>query len=323
MTTGARSIGRTAPASLRDWVVVFRHAGATMARAAALILAVLILAKVRGNVSIYTQLAAVGFSMGCLYVALGQGARSWAFYVVLFVLFAQLRAHADEIGTPVQFDYAITMEKVTFLGTLPGIKLQDAFYTYPRLGVLEAYTMAIYLSYFFVPHIVALALWKWDRGQFRRYVPAFLITLYISLIVCAIVPTAPPWMASEAGKIPTVYQIVPDIMNHEWPGVYQAGENSAGTNAVAAMPSLHSAVPFLLAIALWKYRYARWLAGGYAVSMAFSVVYLGEHYAVDAAAGLATAVMAWAASRRLLEWWDARRGTAEVKAGAEVAAEAA
>jgi membrane-associated phospholipid phosphatase len=305
MTTGAQTARAAAPANLKEWGVVARHALLTILRGAALILAVFILAKVRGNVSIYTQLGAVVFSLGCLYVGLGKGARSWAFYVVLFVLFAQLRAHADEIGTPVQFDYAITMEKALFLGWYPQTWLQDTFYTYPNMGVLEAYTMAVYLSYFMAPHVVALALWKWDRRSFRLFATGFLITVYIGLLVSALVPTAPPWMASEAGKLPVVYQIVPDILDAQSPGLYQAGENSAGTNPVAAMPSLHSAIPWLMAIAFWKFRWVRWPALLYAVSMSFAVVYLGEHYFVDAVAGLATAAVAWVAARRLVAWWEA------------------
>lgn len=306
MTTGAQAARSAAPANLREWGLVARHAGLTIVRALALMLAVLILAKVRGNVPLITQISAVFFSLGFLYIALGKGARSWVFYIILFILFAQLRAHADEIGTPVQFDYAITAEKALFLGWYPQTWLQDTFYTYPKLGVLEAYTIVIYLSYFFVPHIIALILWKWDRKNFRRFATAFLITVYIGLLVSALVPTAPPWMASEAGKLPVVYQIVPDIMNAQAPGLYQAGENSAGTNPVAAMPSLHSAIPWLIAIAFWNYRWFRWPAVWYAVSMSFAVVYLGEHYFVDAAAGLAAAAFAWWAAGRLVVWWETR-----------------
>jgi membrane-associated phospholipid phosphatase len=127
-------------------------------------------------------------------------------------------------------------------------------------------------------------------------------------------------MASEAGRLPVVYQIVPDILNHQWPGVYQAGENSAGTNPVAAMPSLHSAVPWLMAIALWKFRYVRWLALLYAASMSFAVVYLGEHYFVDALAGLISAGFAWLAARRLVAWWDARKAPQPSEVNAPAAA---
>lgn len=307
MTARAETV-RAAPANLREWGIVARHALLTIIRGAALILTVLVLAEVRGNAAILTQLGAAVFSLGFLYIALGKGARSWAFYVVLFILFAQLRAHADEIGTPVQFDYVITLEKALFLGWYPQTWLQDTFYTYPKAGVLEVYTMAVYLSYFFVPHVIALILWKVDRRNFRLFAIGFLVTVYIGLLVCALVPTAPPWMASEAGKLPVVYQIVPDVLDAQAPGLYQAGENSAGSNPVAAMPSLHCAVPWLMVLALWKYRYARWAALWYAGSMSFAVLYLGEHYFVDAIAGLMTAGIAWVVAHRLLAWWEARSG---------------
>jgi membrane-associated phospholipid phosphatase len=325
MTARAESVRRPAPASLREWGVVFRHAAITMGRAVAILVTVLALARVRGDVSIYYQAGALVVSVACLYLALGSGARAWAFYITLFVLFAQVRAHSDEVGTPIQFAYPIVLEKALFFGTLPVNWLQDAFYSHGRLGVLETYTIAIYLSYFFFPHIAALAIWKWDRQRFRTYVPAFVLTLYIAVFVSAILPTAPPWMASEAGKTQTIYQILPDILHHLAPGAYEQGENAAGVNAVAAMPSLHCAIPWLLAIAAWKYRGWRWLGLWYAASMCFAVVYLGEHYFVDTMAGLATAGVSWLGAVRVLAWWDARTAARQMPEGASAptAAEAA
>ncbi|HVP05456.1 MAG TPA: phosphatase PAP2 family protein [Dehalococcoidia bacterium] len=306
MTTGTQQYRRSAPASVQDWIVVFRSAGITIVRGTAIMATAILLVLVRGDVSIYFQVGAAAASMACLYVALGAGARSLGFYIVMFVLFAQLRAHADEIGTPVRYVYAVDAEKLFFLGHIPTIELQNLFYSHARLGVLEGYSMAVYLSYFILPHAVALVLWKWDRRRFRVYVPAFLLTVYAGLLFCAIVPTAPPWMASEAGLIPRVYQVVPDITEHLAPGAYQQGTNSAGTNAVAAMPSLHCAVPWLLVMALWQHRRVRWLALWYALSMTFAVVYLGEHYFVDSLAGLGLAAAAWAAATHGMAWWDGR-----------------
>lgn len=306
MTSEARPYNR-APAGLQDWIIVFRSAGITIVRGSAILATAVLLILVRGDVSVYFQVAAAVASMACLYIALGAGARSLGFYIVLFVLFAQLRAHADELGAPVHYAYAFDAEKLLFFGHLPTIVLQDAFYSHGRLGPLEAYSIGIYLSYFFVPHAVALALWKWDRKLFRTYAPAFLLMVYAGLIICAIAPTAPPWMSSEAGLIPRVYQVVPDITSNLAPGAYQQGANTAGTNAVAAMPSLHSAAPWLLMLVFWKYRRLRWLGVWYAVSMTFAVVYLGEHYFVDSMGGLAVAALSWVAARRAVVLWDARK----------------
>jgi membrane-associated phospholipid phosphatase len=173
-------------------------------------------------------------------------------------------------------------------------------YSFARLGALEFYTMAIYLSYFFVPHIVAFGLWTWDRPRFKSYVIAFMVTLYAGLLVSAVLPTAPPWLAGQLGYIPHVYHVVPEIAGHVRPGTYENVYEIAGANPVAAMPSLHVAVPFVMAFALWKYSWLRWLGVAYAISMLFAVVYLGEHYAVDGFAGLGLAAAAWAGARAYL-----------------------
>jgi hypothetical protein len=69
-------------------------------------------------------------------------------------------------------------------------------------------------------------------------------------------------------------------------------------NPVAAVPSLHAALPLTLTLVLWRLRPA-WspLAMLYTLLMAPSLVYLGEHYAVDVLAGwgvaLAAFTLAW------------------------------
>jgi membrane-associated phospholipid phosphatase len=79
------------------------------------------------------------------------------------------------------------------------------------------------------------------------------------------------------------------------------------------MPSLHAGIPFLMAIALWKYPVARWLGAAYAVSMLFSIVYLGEHYAIDGFAGWAAAAVAWVGVTRAIAWWDNREPRATTR----------
>jgi membrane-associated phospholipid phosphatase len=67
-------------------------------------------------------------------------------------------------------------------------------------------------------------------------------------------------------------------------------------NPVAAMPSLHAAYPWLVALVLARID-RRWgvLAALYSVLVWASIVYLGEHYAIDALAGAACATIAYAA----------------------------
>jgi PAP2 superfamily len=315
VTTESIGIARARPVNLSDWLVVFKIAGYIVLRVIALVVALVLLAKVRSGSGVLLHGAVIAVSLTCIYIALGKGFRVWALYVVGFVAFAQLRAYGDEIGTPVQYDYVITAEKLLFFGTLPTNWLQDWFYEYRRAGVLEVYTMFVYLFYFFAPHIVAFALWKWDFPRFQRFGLAFLVTIYLGLLTCAVLPTAPPWLAGQEGRIPHVYQIMPDILIDVTPGTYQQAYEVAGSNPVAAMPSLHAAIPFVMMFALWKYPLARWVGVWYAASMPFAIVYLGEHYFVDALAGLAAAWAGWQIAGRAIAWWDGRESSKNAGAG--------
>lgn len=288
-------------------MVVLRVALTTMLRAIALLAGVFILIRVHENANILFDLAATAIALACLFFALGRVSLGMAIYVVAFGLFVQLRSHADGFGVPVQYDYPVWGDEILFLGTQPVQTLQNAFYSYGSVGAVDVYTLVIYLSYFSVPHLVALAIWKWDRRRFGIYLPGLLIVLSVGLIVCALVPTAPPWLAAQDGQIPTVYRILADIGGSVAPGAFETGYSVAGVNPVAAMPSLHVAIPCLLAIALWKYGIWRWVGVWYAVSMWFAVMYMGEHYFVDGLAGLAAALFAWWAATRLAGAWQKRQ----------------
>jgi membrane-associated phospholipid phosphatase len=64
-------------------------------------------------------------------------------------------------------------------------------------------------------------------------------------------------------------------------------KGAAYSNPVAAMPSLHAAIPMMLALLFWSR--ARWwlrtLLLTYALAMAVTLVYTGEHYVVDVLLG--------------------------------------
>jgi membrane-associated phospholipid phosphatase len=69
-----------------------------------------------------------------------------------------------------------------------------------------------------------------------------------------------------------------------WPSLYEW----LGGNPWAAMPSLHFATSVLAAILLAETGAAAGAAGwAYALALGFALVYLGEHYLIDLAAGVA------------------------------------
>jgi membrane-associated phospholipid phosphatase len=70
---------------------------------------------------------------------------------------------------------------------------------------------------------------------------------------------------------------------------------------------MHLALTFLAALALARFgRIIAFAAAGYAACMSIAIVYLGEHYAVDAIAGALVAFGCWWLAGRLPGFLDRR-----------------
>jgi membrane-associated phospholipid phosphatase len=304
--TKDRSIRAIVPAATISARGLWRAAAINFARLILFLAALVSLAAFRYDLPPYVYAVALAGSLAAIYVTLRKGSdlRVWAVYILAFILFAHLRTLADETGNPAHFGYPIDLEKGLFMGTVPTLWLQDHLYVIGRVGALDIFSMFIYLTYFLAPHLVALAVWRLDPSRFRLYVVAILGTLYAGLVVSYIVPTAPPWLAGQTGDLPHVFFIPHDITNQVSPGTYQRAYEVAGPNPVAAMPSLHMALTFIIAFIAWRFHaVAGVVALLYAAAMGFVLVYLGEHYVVDLLAGLLTAIVAW----KLAAWWWRRR----------------
>lgn len=111
-------------------------------------------------------------------------------------------------------------------------------------------------------------------------------------------------MASELHYIDPIYRVSSDV----WAamGVTNFSEVYANLspNAVAAVPSLHSAYPLLFVMFLvrafgWR---RMWWTYVYPISMWIGVVYLGEHYAVDVILGALYAIAAYHTTMYYFAW---------------------
>ncbi|HEV2735497.1 MAG TPA: phosphatase PAP2 family protein [Longimicrobiaceae bacterium] len=284
-----------------------------------LVLALAGLLVVRFPVPPVVHAAAVAALLAAVGILARRGSdfRTWAAYVLGFVLFAQLRTLADEAGFPVRWEYVVSLERALFGGALPTVWLQERFFTPGTVRPWDAAGAAVYVSYFFLPHVFALALWRFRPALFRGYVAAALTAFYAGLLACVLVPTVPPWMASQAGDIPRVFTVVSGVLRGWDADAFAYGHRVAGTNPVAAMPSLHTAITCVLAIGMWRLR--RWagvLGWAYAAAMGATLVYAGEHYVADVIAGVALAALAWRVADRVAPAYPRRVPDA---AGAEPA----
>jgi membrane-associated phospholipid phosphatase len=275
------------------------RAATVLARGAALLIILLTLVLARGAVPLYALVVALGVGVVAL-LALERtraGVALFVGYMAGFVLFALLRNTADETGIDVKGQYVVDAERRLFGGTLPTKWLQDLLYDPGKIGVVAVACAVVYVSYYLAVHVVALAFWRRNRAEFKRYALAVLLTVYTGLAVSFLMPTAPPWLASEYSDGPSMTRVVADVLG--W-NPEQAGTETPGTNPFAAMPSLHFALTVLVALALWRRPRLRPAAVLYLAAMGFTLVYGAEHYVLDLLAGATVAIGAWLVATRLV-----------------------
>src|SRR3712207_2266628 len=107
-------------------------------------------------------------------------------------------------------------------------------------------------------------------------------------VVYWLLPTAPPWWARRESEHARVRRIMVEAGEKVWGSHWEPLYDSLGGNPFAAMPSLHFATSVTSARVLADTgRVAGALGWTYAVTLGFALVYLGEHYVVDLAAGFA------------------------------------
>lgn len=292
MSSEATTTGGRAPAaaalSVAGLVSVTARVGVVAGTLATLVL-------VRTDVPVPLLFGVVLASLAVLYAVEGRRGAfgAWALYFVAFAAFAYARGLSDETGLETAFEYAISGDRALFGGEVPTLALQHALYTPGSVSVLDGFVVAVHVSYFVVPHALALLLWMARRADFGRYATELLGAAYLGLAVSFLLPTAPPWLAGQSGSLPFVHRVVHDVLGGVDPDLYRRGYEIVGTNAVAAMPSLHMAMTAIAVVGAWRLsRRLGAVAAAYGLAMAFALVYTGEHYVVDVLAGLITAAVA-------------------------------
>jgi membrane-associated phospholipid phosphatase len=186
------------------------------------------------------------------------------------------------------------------LGAVPTVWLQERLVD----GSAHWYDVAaalVYVTHFVTIPLITAVAWFRLRDRFGEWLTAVLSMSLLGIAGYLAYPAAPPWLAAQRGDIGAVERI--SHLGWEGLGLDAVGRlvelGQAGSNPVAAMPSLHAAAALLAALFLWPSvsRVARVLLAAYALAMALTLVYTGEHYVVDVLAGWLVAILGVAASR--------------------------
>lgn len=223
-------------------------------------------------------------------------------YGLVWLVFTLLRALADETPVPLRTEEVTRVERFLFLGATPTIWLQDRLFDPLRISFLDYLTTFTHWSYFIVPHVAAILIWRTRPELFRRYMLTMTITMGIGLVVYFLSPAAPPWLTADKAPQQDIYRVMANVGRTLNSSLYDRTYSVLGDpNAVAAMPSLHQAITFMLF--LFALNYSRKLAIAalvYSLMMAFSLVYTGEHYVIDALVGCGIATYAYLFTGRWL-----------------------
>jgi membrane-associated phospholipid phosphatase len=225
-------------------------------------------------------------------VALGR-ARSfiadWGPFLILFFAYEAMRGFAAKTGFA-PHDLS-GLERAVFGGTLPTLTLQHAFYRAETVSPQDVIAMFFYFMHFPLPILVGFVFWVRSREHFRRFVAALLLMALLSFITYLFWPSAPPWYQFAEGNVPpdqVVHKILNETVEKFWGPNYFVSPlyTHLNPNQFAAFPSLHAAFPTLAAVYAWS-RYRALSIGLIAWTLAVmaSIVYLGEHYVVDALDG--------------------------------------
>jgi membrane-associated phospholipid phosphatase len=160
-----------------------------------------------------------------------------------------------------------------------------------------------YLSYFFAAAILAcLIYWVGNRALFRDFLVSLTVATMIGYVGYLIVPAVGPYLYQKdlfpkrlPGNLPLTEQLIASV-------------DALKGVARDCFPSLHTTHTTVVLVFAWRFRrIAFWAYLPMAIGLYISTMYLRMHYAVDVAAGFATAAAGVFLGPRLERWWY--RGT--------------
>jgi membrane-associated phospholipid phosphatase len=227
--------------------------------------------------------------------------RTRDFFVCALQMWAYLAAYKmpaddpEKLEARVRVAYPVEIDKAFGFGTTPTLRLQRAFGTPGQFARWEKLLVWSHWLWFAFPHGTVLYVLLRHRDRFPRAAAQIYATFDIGVIGYWLIPTAPPWYAAERGlmddgRTPEVRRMMVEYGEQFWKSGWAPLYGVLGGNPLAAMPSLHFATSVTAAHVLSDTgKVAGALGWSYAATLGVALVYLGEHYVVDLAAGAALA----------------------------------
>jgi membrane-associated phospholipid phosphatase len=195
----------------------------------------------------------------------------------------------DRLRSRLRTRYPIAADRVIGGGRLPNVRLQRALGRLPGVGVVNHVLTWTHWLWFIEPYLSLALILARHNERFPRAARQMAAVFDLGCVVYFAVPTAPPWWSSEQGLTgEEVRRIMVEVGEPTWGRAWERLYDTLGGNPWAAMPSLHFATSLQAALSLSEAGKAEGALGwGYAGTLGFALVYLGEHYVTDLIAGAA------------------------------------
>ncbi|HKF82391.1 MAG TPA: phosphatase PAP2 family protein [Solirubrobacterales bacterium] len=185
--------------------------------------------------------------------------------------------------------YPIRADRVLGAGRLPNVRLQRALSRLPGVRYVNQLLAWTHWLWFIVPYASLALILIRHNDQFPRSARQMAAVFDLGCGVYFAAPTAPPWWSAEQGLTgEEVRRIMVEVGEPTWGRAWERMYDALGGNPWAAMPSLHFATSLAAALSLSEAGKVEGALGwGYASTLGFALVYLGEHYVTDLIAGAA------------------------------------
>ena len=235
-------------------------------------------------------------------------------FLGMLVVYDSMRGIADDLNKHVHFWEMIHFDRWLWGGQLPTSWFQSWMW-HGHVSWYDFYFYFLYTLHFLIPLIVGLILWRYRPRLYWPFVWAIVGISFAAFVTYIVFPAAPPWMAKELGMIAEpLHRISSDVW---WAmGIQNFSEvySNLSPNAVAAVPSLHSAYPLIATLFIVRAFGLRrtWWLFMYPLSMWIGVVYLGEHYIFDVIAAIMFVMVGMWCVQRGFRWWRGRDRAAYV-----------
>ncbi len=216
----------------------------------------------------------------------------------------------ERLRERLRIEYPIKIDRWIGRGILPNARLQRRLHASAAGETITKVSAWAHWLWFVEPYLAIFWILVRKNDKFPQSARQMAATFDIGCLLYFLVPTAPPWWASENGYTQEVIEreigdeieefdetikrvmveFGEDIWGPSWTRIF----GTLNGNPWAAMPSLHFATALMAAILVSDAggKTEGVIAWGYAATLGFALVYLGEHYVTDLLAGAGVVLVA-------------------------------